>query len=113
MAERTATKSEEAVPNLVLPEVARANPLQKASYRLALGFQSVALVLDVITIFVAFWIAYELRYTYRIGAMVPIGRDTLEFRQWAQHALVAIIFSLLVFFARGVYQVSRKMSWGD
>ena len=113
MTERTADSAEKYSPDLVLPEVARANPMHKTSFRLALGIQSVSLVLDAVAIFLTFWIAYELRYTYRIGAMVPIGRDTLEFSQWAQHALVAIVFTLLVYFARGVYQVSRKVSWGD
>lgn len=113
MSERTTSPTEEVIPNLSLPEVVRSNPMDKASYRLALGIQSVSLVLDVVSIFLAFWIAYVLRYNYRIGAMVPIGRDTLDFSQWARHALAAIIFTLIVYFARGVYQVTRKLTWGD
>ncbi len=113
MTDHTARTSEDAIPDLTLPEVARSNPMQKASYRLALGIQTVSLGLDILSIFIAFWIAYELRYTYRIGAMVPPGRDTLEFGQWARHALVAIIFTIIVYFARGVYQVSQKKSWSD
>lgn len=113
MTEHAVTKTEDGLPDLVLPEVARANPMHRSSYRLSLGIQAVSLVLDVLAIFVTFWLAYELRYTYRIGAMVPEGRDTLEFSQWARHALAAIIFTLIVFFARGVYQVTRKMTWGD
>lgn len=113
MTEGTVPTSKDASANLVLPEVARSNPAQRASYKLALGIQSISLVLDVFSIFLTFWISYELRYNYRVGAMVPVSRDTLEFRQWANHALVAIIFTLIVYFARGVYQVRRKMTWGD
>lgn len=71
------------------------------------------MVLDVLLLFITFWVSYEVRYTYRIGAMVPIGSDTLGFSQWAQHAVVAIVFTLITFIARGVYQVQRKMTWGD
>lgn len=113
MTERTEVSSDNSSPHLVPPKVTRSNAMHKSSYRLALGMQSISLVLDVLAIFITFWAAYELRYTYRIGAMVPIGRDTLEFSQWARHALAAIIFTLIVYFARGVYQVSRKMTWGD
>lgn len=113
MTETTGTTAKEAAPSLNLPEVARANPMQNASYRLALLFQSVSLVLDVVSIFLAFWIAYELRYNHRVGAMVPVSKDTLEFGQWARHALVAIVFTLIVYSARGIYQISRKMTWGD
>lgn len=113
MAERIVETSEKPSPRLVLPEVARANPMHKSSYRLALGMQSASLILDIFAILLTFWIAYEMRYTYRIGAMVAVDRDTLEFAQWARHALLAIIFTLVVYFARGVYQLSRKTSWGD
>lgn len=113
MTQKTVATTESPAQPLVLPEVARANPMRRSSHRLALRIQSISLVLDIIAIFVTFWIAYELRYTYRIGALVPVGRDTLEFSQWARHALAAIIFTLIVFFARGVYQVSRKTTWGD
>lgn len=98
---------------LELPEVARANPMRRPSYRLGIRIQAIALFLDVATIIFAFWLAYEIRYTYRIGAMVPVGRDTLEFSQWARHALAAIILTLLVFFAQGVYQLGRKLTLGD
>lgn len=87
--------------------------MRRPSFRLGLQLQSLAIVLDIVTIFFAFWLAYEMRYSYRIGAMVPIGQDTLEFRQWVQHALVAIAFTLVVFTAQGVYQVSLKRSIGD
>lgn len=113
MTERTIITTNRPESTLVLPEIARANPMHRSSYRLALGIQAISLVLDVIFIFVTFWLAYELRYTYRIGAVVPVDRDTLEFSQWARHALVAIFFTLIVFLARGVYQVTRKMRWGD
>lgn len=113
MTKAAVTTTDDALPDLALPHVARANPMHRSSYRLSLGIQAASLVLDVLAIFITFWIAYELRYTYRVGAMVPVGRDTLEFSQWARHALAAIIFTLIVYFARGVYQVTRKMTWGD
>lgn len=113
MTENTVETTETTSNRLVLPEVARTSPFRRSSYRVALGIQSVSLFLDALAIFVTFWLAYEIRYTYRIGAMVPVGRDTLEFSQWARHALVAIIFTLIVFFSRGVYQASRTMRWGD
>lgn len=99
--------------SLVLPRALTSESVSRPSFRLALGIQGISVILDIIAVFLTFWISYELRYTYRVGAIVPIGQDTLEFSQWAQHALVAIIFTVLVFGARGVYQVQRKMTWGD
>lgn len=113
MAKHLETPAKESRVSLALPKVARANPLDRASNRLALRLQSISLLLDVVSIFLAFWIAYVLRYNFRIGAMVPTSSDTLQFEQWARHAVVAIVFTLIVFFARGVYQVSRKVTWGD
>lgn len=77
------------------------------------ALQGVAWLLDMLTIFFAFWAAYELRYTYRIGAFVPVEQDTLGFNQWARHAMLAIAFTLVIFFARGVYQVRRRLTVGD
>ena len=99
--------------SLVLPRALTSESVSRPSFRLALGIQGLSVILDVIAVFLTFWISYELRYTYRVGAIVPIRQDTLEFSQWAQHGLVAIIFTLLVFGARGVYQVQRKMTLGD
>lgn len=99
--------------NLVLPGVAALDSASRPSYRLAFAIQTVSVILDIALLFLTFWISYEMRYTYRIGAIVPIGKDTLEFSQWAQHAGVAIVFTLVVFAARGVYQVRRKMTLGD
>ena len=112
----TETKNQthpDTITNLALPGMVAIDSARKPSFRLALVLQSASLILDALAIFFTFWLSYELRYTYRIGAMVPVGRDTLGFTQWAQHALVAIIFCLMVFGARGVYQVYRKMTWGD
>lgn len=99
--------------DLELPEIAKAHPMRRPSFRLGVRLQLLAIVLDMLSIFFAFWLAYELRYSYRIGAMVPIRQDTLAFSQWAQHALVAVAFTMVVFMARGVYQVSIKRSLGD
>lgn len=96
-----------------LPGELRSDLTMRPSFRLAFGMQAIAILLDAIAVFVTFWISYELRYTYRIGAIVPVSRDTLGFSQWAQHALVAIVFTILVFAARGVYQVRRKIGWVD
>lgn len=98
---------------LTLPGVVASDSSRRPSFRLALVLQAGSLLLDALSIFLTFWLSYELRYTYRIGAMVPVDRDTLGFSQWAQHALVAIVFCIVVFSARGVYQVQRKMTWGD
>ncbi len=113
MAEKSALSNEYNHAELELPGIARTNPLNRPSFRLGVRIQAISFVLDMLSIFVAFWLAYELRYTYRIGAMVAVGRDTLEFSQWARHALAAIIFATIVFFAQGVYHVGRKRTWGD
>ncbi len=99
--------------NLALPGTLAFDAARRPSFRLALALQGISLVLDVIALFVTFWLSYELRYNYRIGAMVPVSADTLGLSQWTQHAFVAIVFTLVVFGARGVYQVQRKMTWGD
>lgn len=98
---------------LAVSRPARMDSASRPSFRLALAIQGVSVLFDIAAIFLTFWISYELRYSYRIGAIVPVRQDTLEFSQWAQHAVVAIVFTILVFAARGVYQVQRKMSLGD
>lgn len=98
---------------LELPGAVAFDSARRPSFRLALTLQAVSLVLDVLVLFLTFWLSYELRYNYRIGAMVPVSADTLGLSQWAQHAFVGIVFTLLAFAARGVYQVQRKMTWGD
>lgn len=113
MARTSASAPHESAPHLELPGTVRVSQTRRPYYRLALALQSAAVVLDILTILLTFWIAYELRYTYRIGAIVPVSQDTLEFAQWARHALAAIVFTLLVFAARGVYQVSRKVVFAD
>lgn len=99
--------------NLVLPGTVRFESAHRPSFRLALTLQGVSLVLDILVLYLTFWMSYALRYNYRIGAMVPVSADTLGLGQWTQHAFVGIVFTLLVFAARGVYQVQRKMTWGD
>lgn len=113
MTERERHITNSGASNLVLPRAATIDFANRPSFRLALALQGFSVALDILAIFVTFWLSYELRYTYRIGALVPIGQDTLQFSQWAQHALAAIVFTVLVFGARGVYQLQRKMTWGD
>lgn len=95
------------------PERAVVDFTARPSQRLAMMIQIASVILDVPAIIVAFWAAYELRYHYRIGAMVPVADDTLGFAQWSRHALVAILTTLTVFVVRGVYQVRVRRSLGD
>ena len=113
MTERTNHPNPDTTTRLALPRIVAIDSTRRPSFRLALILQGASLLLDSLTIFFTFWLSYQLRYTYRIGAMVPVDRDTLGFTQWAQHALVAIVFTLIVFGLRGVYQLDRKMTWGD
>lgn len=97
----------------LLPDLAKVNTWSRPSHRLEFAIQLASVVLDICAILFAFWAAYELRYTYRIGAFVPVSADTLGFNQWSRHALAAIVFTLIVYAARGVYQVHIKRSLGD
>ena len=100
-------------PTYLLPELAQVNTSARPSHRLEMNIQIVSVLLDICSIFLAFWAAYELRYRWRIGAIVPVSKDTLELWQWSRHALAAIAFALVVFTARGVYRVTIKRSLGD
>ncbi|MCO5225738.1 MAG: sugar transferase [Thermomicrobiales bacterium] len=91
----------------------RSRASARPSYRLALLIQIASVILDIIVIIFAFWAAYQLRYEYRIGAIVPVSDDTLGLWQWSRHALAAIITTVTIFIARGVYRVGVRRSLGD
>lgn len=90
--------------------VPRSSSTRSSSSRVLMRFQVSALLLDLLSVFVSFWGAYELRYTYRIGALVPIGQDTLEFSQWARHAFLTSIVAIGVFWGRGAYRADRRLT---
>ena len=96
-----------------LPDLARLRRFDRPSSRLEMRIQILSAMLDVCSIFIAFWLGYEMRYRWRIGAVVSVDMDTLGIVQWSQHALVAVIISLLIFSVRGVYQVKIRRSLGD
>lgn len=90
----------------------RSSVKNRASLQLALTIQSIVMIADVMSIFAAFWIAYELRYRLEIGG--EIAEETwASFSTFAPPAIAASVLILVVFPLRGVYQVREHVSMLD
>jgi exopolysaccharide biosynthesis polyprenyl glycosylphosphotransferase len=84
----------------------------RASLKIALGFQLTSIVLDLVSVFLAFWIGYLLRYQWHIGGRVP--ESSFEpFSTFVTPALAASALMLVIFPTRGVYQIRHRLSLLD
>ncbi|HWV25326.1 MAG TPA: sugar transferase [Thermomicrobiales bacterium] len=85
---------------------------ERASLRLALIFQTIALFADVGAVFLAFRLGYALRYRLEFGG--EISNETwASWSTFSVTATVAAAILLVVFPLRGVYQVRQKLSLLD
>jgi exopolysaccharide biosynthesis polyprenyl glycosylphosphotransferase len=84
----------------------------RASLKLALVFQVTSIALDLVSVFVAFWVGYLLRYEWHVGGLVPAGNYE-PFSTFLPPAFVASIFLLVIFPTRGVYQIRHRLSLLD
>lgn len=97
---------------LLARPIPRPSPRERASLRLALVFQGLALAADVLAVFLAFRIGYALRYRLELGGEVSAS----VWASWSNFnvpATVAVAMLLVIFPLRGVYQVRQKLSLLD
>jgi exopolysaccharide biosynthesis polyprenyl glycosylphosphotransferase len=84
----------------------------RASLQIALGFQLGSIMLDVVSVFLAFWLAYLLRYEMELGG--PVALENFKpFSSFIYPALAATALMLVVFPTRGVYQIRHRLSLLD
>lgn len=92
--------------------VTRPRVRDRASLQMAAAFQGLSVVLDIASVFLAFWLAYVLRYRLQVGG--PIAEGAAEsFSTFGLHALIASIILLVVFPTRGVYQIRHRLALID
>lgn len=84
----------------------------RASLQLALAIQTVAMIGDGVSVFAAFYIAYELRYRLEFGGTIT-PEAWASFSTFTSPALAATALVLIVFPLRGVYQVQEHLSMLD
>lgn len=107
-----AVKPETQTPPPGILPVAHPRVKDRASLRLALAFQAVSVVLDIASVFAAFWIAHFLRY--RVELFRPVLEGQFEsYGTFSVHALAAVVLMLFIFPSRGVYQIRHRLSLID
>lgn len=85
------------------------SPSDRPSLRMALVFQGVALLLDIVSVVLAFRIGYALRYHLEFGG--EISPETWRtFSTFAPPAFAGVMIMLVVFPLRGVYQLRHRYS---
>lgn len=75
--------------------------------RLAMVERSLALVLDVGTAFLAFVMAYFLRYRLEIGGDIPFWAEE-PFSTFSDAAIITMILTPIVFALRGAYRLDSQ-----
>lgn len=85
---------------------------ERSSLRYALGFQALALVLDVIAVFVAFYAAHQLRYNVELGGAVREIYKT-QYSDFTTPSIAAALLLVAIFPTRGIYQIRRRMTLLD
>lgn len=108
----SAEQSSQAGPVTVARPMTRPSVRDHASLRLALVAQGIALVLDIISIFLAFRLGYALRYRLEWGGNID-AETWASFSSFQAPAVLAVLIMLVVFPFRGVYQVRRRLSTLD
>lgn len=81
----------------------------RGSLQFALIMQAVAMVGDIVSVFLAFWLGYALRYRLELGGEVTQDMWS-SFSTFVAPAFAATIIMLVVFPLRGVYQIRQKLS---
>ena len=74
--------------------------------QLALVERSATLVLDVASVFLAFWLGYLVRYRLEVGGPIAFWADE-PFSRFLPPALVAMALTPVVFAVRGVYRLDH------
>jgi exopolysaccharide biosynthesis polyprenyl glycosylphosphotransferase len=75
--------------------------------QLALVERSATLVLDVISVLLALWLAYVLRYDLELGGNIPFWAEE-PFSTFASATIAAMALTPVVFAVRGVYRLSNR-----
>ncbi|HYH12460.1 MAG TPA: sugar transferase [Thermomicrobiales bacterium] len=73
---------------------------------LAMLERAAALVLDVLSVLLAFWLAYLLRYDLEIGGRIPFWADE-PFSTFIEATTAAMVLTPIVFAMRGIYGLDR------
>jgi exopolysaccharide biosynthesis polyprenyl glycosylphosphotransferase len=89
---------------------ARAGFVRSVWFRIAIGAGQFAI--DAGLIFLAFWLAYGLRYDWELGGLVQPA-DYEPFETFRSRALLLIAFTLLTFSVRGLYRLPRSTGMLD
>src|SRR5687768_10230742 len=85
----------------------RARTIPKAMPWLRYGVRAGQMMLDAAFAFLAFRIAYQLRYVYELGGEVQFF-DWLAFSQFRDRALLFAVLGVLILVIRGVYWLPRS-----
>lgn len=96
----------------VLLPIAHRGARDRASLRLSMIMQVAALVLDIASIWAAFWLAYKVRYGLEVGGIVT-ANWWQDFSTFAPAAWAAVVILLVIFPARGIYTVRARKSMLD
>lgn len=84
----------------------------RRSLQLALSMQAIALLADIGSVFVAFWLGYALRYRLEFGGEVNPATWS-SFSTFFAPAVAGSILLLVIFPLRGVYQIQHRLSTLD
>jgi exopolysaccharide biosynthesis polyprenyl glycosylphosphotransferase len=74
--------------------------------QLGLFERCAAMVLDVLSVLLAFWLAYLLRYRLELGGEIPFWAEE-PFSAFARSAAAAMVLTPLVYALRGIYALQR------
>lgn len=75
--------------------------------QLALIERTAALVLDVLTVLAAFWLAWVARYVFEIGGELPFWADA-SFTRFVPATAATMVVTPIVFATRGIYRIDHN-----
>lgn len=73
---------------------------------LAMLERAAALVLDVLSVLLAFWLAYVIRYDFEIGGSIPFWAEE-PFSTFIEATTAAMVLTPIAFALRGIYGLDR------
>lgn len=106
------TETEREQPRRLTRPISRPSVRERASLRMALLFQIIALLADIGSVFLAFRLGYALRYRLELGGKVS-DAVWASWSTFSVPATVAVVLMLVIFPFRGVYQVRQKLALLD